>query len=356
MGHLVRRSARNAGLVLAALVVSALGIAGCDNGGGRTVLTVYSPHGKALLEHYERGFEKDNPDVDVKWVELGSSEILDRLRAEKNKPAVDVWFGAPSELFERAAAEGLLDTITPSWAAAIPVDAKDPKGQWYGTYLTPEVIAYNAAQVPDSLVPTEWKDVGNPRWKDRVIIRDPVSSGTMRAIFGAIMQQSISNTGKTDSGWALLRRLDANTREYTPTPAAMYDKLQSGEGWISLYNMPDIAALAKRPGSVVKFTSPTSGTPVLVDGIALVKNSNNRTFGIRYIEYVTSQEALAFAADSLTRIPVRTDIAEETLPDWVIEARVGIKAIPLDHTLMADSLDVWMKAWDSVVRGRNRGR
>lgn len=341
-------------MALAAAV--ALAVSACDNGGGRTVLTVYSPHGKALLEHYERGFEKENSDVDVKWVELGSQEILERLRAERNRPAVDVWFGAPSELFERAASEGLLDSLSPSWAAAIPADAKDPKGRWYGTYFTPEVIAYNAGQVPDSLAPREWKDVGEAKWKDRVIIRDPMSSGTMRAIFGAIMQQSIANTGKTDSGWALLRRLDANTREYTPTPDVMYDKLASGEGWISLYNMPDIAALTKRAGNVVKFTVPSNGTPVLVDAIALVKNSNNRTFGLRYIEYVTSQEALTFAADSFTRIPVRTDIAEASLPDWVIEARVGIKPIPLDHKLMADSLDVWMKAWDGVVRGRNRGR
>lgn len=328
----------------------------CDNGGGRTVLTVYSPHGKALLEHYEKGFERDNPDVDVKWVELGSQQILERLRAEKDKPAVDVWFGAPSELFERAASEGLLDTISPSWANAVPSEMKDPGHHWFGTYLTPEVIAYNSRYVPDSMAPNEWKEVADPRWRGHVIIRDPVSSGTMRAIFGAIMQQSIAKAGKTDSAWALLRRLDANTQEYTPTPEAMYDKLVSGESWITLYNMPDIVSLAKRVGAPVKYVAPTSGTPVLVDGIALVNNSNNRTFGMRYIEYVTTQEALQFAADSLARIPVRTDLADATLPAWVAEARMGIKAMALDQKLMADSLDVWMKAWDSVVRGRNKGR
>lgn len=343
-------------LRVTSLLCAALAFAACDIGGGRTVLTVYSPHGRQLLEHFEREFERENPDVDVKWVEAGSQEILDRLRAERGKPSLDVWFGAPSEQFERAASEGLLDTITPSWAGAVPTDAKDAAGQWYGTYLTPEVIAYNSAQVPDSLAPTEWRDAGNPRWRGRVVLRDPMGSGTMRAIFGAIMQQSIASTGKTDSGWALLRRIDANTQEYTQTPARMYDKLSSGEAWITLYNMPDIAALAQQTGTSVKYTVPESGTPVLVDGIALVKGSNNRTFGMRYIEFVTSQQSLAFAADSLRRIPVRTDISDAALPEWVIEARVGIKAIPLDNGLMTDSLDVWMKAWDAVVRGRNRGR
>jgi iron(III) transport system substrate-binding protein len=339
-----------------ALVLSCGAGAGCSAEGGRTKLMVYSPHGKELLAHYEAGFEKDNPDIDVEWVELGSHEILDRVRAERDKPQADVWFGAPSELFDRAAAEGLLDTITPSWAAAVPENARDMGNRWFGTYLTPEVIAYNTRFVPDSVAPVDWKDVGEPKWRDRVVIRDPVASGTMRAIFGAILQRSVSETGKTDSGWALLRRLDANTREYTPTPAAMYEKLKSGEGWITLYNMPDIAALASDSSAPVKYTLPISGTPVLVDAIGMIKGSANRTFAMRYIEFVASQEALVFAADSLMRIPVRTDIPDARLPHWVVQARTDIKAFPLDRTLMADSLDIWMRAWDSAVRGRNRAR
>ncbi|HYW30610.1 MAG TPA: extracellular solute-binding protein [Gemmatimonas sp.] len=329
--------------------------AACSDG-GRTVLRVYSPHGKELLEHYEKGFEKSNPDVDVQWTAMGSSEILDRVRTERQEPRADVWFGAPSELFERAAAEGLLDTLTPSWAGAVPSNAKDSGGTWYGTYLTPEVIAYNSNFVADSVAPLTWRDVATPRWKGHVVIRDPVASGTMRAIFGAIMQRSIEETGKTDSGWALLRRIDANTKSYASSPEAMYDALAKGDGWITLYNMPDIAGLARRTGAPVRYTVPTEGTPVLVDGIAFLKGSANRTFSLRFIEFVTSAEALVYAADSLHRIPVRSDIADASLPDWVATARTGIKALSLNHALMSDSLDIWMRAWDSAVRGRNDGR
>ncbi|MES2521312.1 MAG: extracellular solute-binding protein [Gemmatimonadota bacterium] len=327
-------------------------LAAC-NDGGRTVLTVYSPHGKELLAHYEEGFEKANPDVDVQWEEMGSQEILDRVRTERDAPRADVWFGAPSELFARAAAEGLLDTLTPSWAGAVPTNAKDSGGTWFGTYLTPEVIAYNSNFVSEGEAPLDWRAVATPRWKGRVVIRDPVASGTMRAIFGAIMQRSIEETGKTDSGWALLRRIDANTKSYASNPQAMYDALSKGDGWITLYNMPDIAGLARRTGAPVKYTVPSEGTPVLVDAIAFIKGSANRTFSGRFIEYVTSSDALRFAADSLDRIPVRNDIPDTALPAWVVSARTGIKALSLDHALMADSLDIWMRAWDSAVRGRN---
>src|SRR4026207_1535772 len=74
----------------------------------RTVLIVYSPHGKELLEYLEKGFESAHPDIDVQWVDMGSQEVLDRVRAEKDNPQGDVWFGAPAEAVGRAPKEGLV--------------------------------------------------------------------------------------------------------------------------------------------------------------------------------------------------------------------------------------------------------
>src|ERR671915_1622997 len=95
-----------------ALVAAAVVLAGCG-ADGRTVLTVYSPHGKDMLEHYERAFEQANAGVDVQWVDMGSQEVLDRLRAEAANPQADLWFGAPSEAFEPAAKENLLGPYSP---------------------------------------------------------------------------------------------------------------------------------------------------------------------------------------------------------------------------------------------------
>src|ERR671915_1574548 len=101
-----------------ALVAAAVVLAGCG-GDGRTVLTIYSPHGKDILEHYKRTFEQAHPGVDVQWVDMGSQEVLERLRAEAANPQADLWFGAPSESFERAAKENLLEPYSPTWASAV---------------------------------------------------------------------------------------------------------------------------------------------------------------------------------------------------------------------------------------------
>ena len=323
---------------------------------GRTVLTVYSPHGKELLEDYEQRFEKAHPTVDVQWVDMGSAEVLDRLRAERDNPQADVWFGAPAESFERAAREQLLDPYKPTWAAAVPAEARDPNDLWYGTYMTPEVIGYNSDAVPAAEAPKDWDDVLDPKWKGKVLIRDPVASGSMRAIFGAILARSMARTGSTAEGWDWLRRLDRNTKEYTLNPTILYQKLGRREGVVTLYNMPDMATLRQRTKIPVDYVIPSSGTPLLVDAIAVVKGTKHPAEARQFYEFVTTREALLDAANAHLRIPARTDLPEDSLPAWIRAARTQIKPMPVDRRLLADSLDAWMTYWDSHIRNCERGK
>jgi iron(III) transport system substrate-binding protein len=351
-----RAGSRRAGSVLPLLALALLPLLGAGGCGGddRTVLTVYSPHGKELLEHYERTFEAANPTLDVQWVDMGSQEVLDRVRAEGANPQADLWFGAPSEVFERAAKEGLLAPYAPSWAAAVPAEARGAQDLWFGTYLTPEVIAYNSQAVTAEQAPKDWDDVIDPKWKGKVVIRDPIASGSMRAIFGAILARSIAQTGTTAAGWEWLRKLDANTREYTLNPTILYQKLGRQEGVISLYNLPDLATLEQRTKIPVKYVVPASGTPLLVDAIAIVKGAPRAAEARRFYEFVTTPAALRFAADSLLRIPARADIPVDSLAPWIREAKTTIKPMAVDRRLLADSLDAWMTYWDSHIRNQGR--
>ncbi|MDP9279764.1 MAG: extracellular solute-binding protein, partial [Gemmatimonadota bacterium] len=191
---------RRAATLSAALML----LAACSSD-HRKVLTIYSPHGKELLEYFEKGFEKAHLDIDVQWVDMGSQEVLERVRAEKPNPQADVWFGAPAEAFDRATKEDLLQPYKPTWAAAIDAEGHEARDNWYGTYLTPEVIGYNREAVKDADAPRDWDDLIDPKWKGKIVIRDPIASGTMRAIFGAIMARSITQTGKPDAGYEWLR-------------------------------------------------------------------------------------------------------------------------------------------------------
>jgi len=342
----------NVRFFLGAAALAAL--AACGGSDGRTVLTVYSPHGKDLLAYYEQEFERANPAIDVQWVDLGAQEVLDRLRAEGANPQADVWFGATAEIFDRAATENLLEVYKPTWSAAIDTAARDASDRWYGTYLTPEVIAYNKRAVSPAEAPKDWDDVLDPKWKGKVLIRNPVESGTMRAIFGAILARSMERDRDPAQGWDWLRRLDANTKEYVLNPALLYQKLGRQEGTITLYNMPDIATLRVRDRAPVAYVIPPSGAPVLVDGIAIVRGARQPELARRFYEFVTSPEALLYAADSLLRTPARSDLPAERLPAWLRELNARLKPLPVDRKLMADSLEAWMRYWDANIRNRGR--
>ncbi len=332
--------------------IAALALAACDGSGGRTVLTVYSPHGKDLLTYYEQEFERANPTIDVQWVDMGAQEVLDRLRAESANTQADVWFGATAEIFDRAAAENLLDVYKPTWGAAIDTSARDAQDRWYGTYLTPEVIAYNTAAIDSADAPKDWDDVLDPKWKGRIVIRDPIPSGSMRAIFGAQILRSIRETGGPEKGYDWLRRLDANTKEYVLNPTILYQKLGRQEGVVSLYNMPDIALLQQRLGIPVGYVIPTSGTPLLVDGIAIVRGTDHPAEARAYYEFVTTTQAMVEASRRFVRIPARTDVPRDSLPPEIARALREIKPMSMDRALLAAHLDEWMRYWDANIRNR----
>ena len=47
----------------------------------RTPLVIYSPHGRDLLTLFQQRFEQLHPVVVVRWLDMGSQEILDRVRS-----------------------------------------------------------------------------------------------------------------------------------------------------------------------------------------------------------------------------------------------------------------------------------
>ena len=81
-------------------------VAACGGGDGRTPVVLYSPHGRDQLELLERAFEARNPDIDVRWLDMGSQEVFDRLRSERANPQADVWFGGPTTIFGRLRRDG----------------------------------------------------------------------------------------------------------------------------------------------------------------------------------------------------------------------------------------------------------
>jgi iron(III) transport system substrate-binding protein len=336
---------------LARAVAAVTIVASACSSDARTPLVIYSPHGRELLSLAERTFEAANPDVDVRWLDMGSQDVLDRVRSERANPQADVWFGGPSVQFLRAVTDSLLAPNRPSWAGHVPERSRGPDDLYLAAYETPAVIAYNPEAVPDTEAPRDWDEVLEPRWKGRIVIRDPLASGTMRAIFGMAVLRGLAATGDTAAGFAWLRRLDAQTSEYVINPALLHQKLVRQEGVLSLWDLPDIL-VERSKGQPFAFTLPTSGTPVIEDAIALVRGAPHPDAARRFIEWVGTVEAQLLAARDGFRLPARQDVPADSLPEWAREVRANLVVEPMDWARLGRDGDAWMAWWDRHVRGR----
>jgi iron(III) transport system substrate-binding protein len=302
---------------------------------------------------FEERFEADNPGVDVQWVDMGSQEALDRVRSERANPQGDVWYGGPALFFSRAAAEGLLAPYRPSWADAVLPEARGPGDAYFGVYLTPAVIAYNSDAVSRDEAPRDWDEILDPKWKGKVLIRDPLASGTMRTIFGMVMFRSLEMTDDADSGYEWLRRLDGQTKEYVLNPAILYQKLARQEGVVTLWNLPDVLRVRDQ-GFPLDYVLPESGTPVLVDGIAVIEGTGQPELARAFVEYIGSVQAQLLAARRAFRNLTRTDIPNDSLPDWLVAVNSELEPMDVDWQLLEEQGRKWMRYWDANIRGCGR--
>ena len=344
-------SMRAARLWLTIVCLSAM-LLSCNRSASHTnKLLIYTPHGQDMLRDFVAQYKTQHPEVTVEVIDMGSREILERVRAERNRPQADLWWGAAHTTFQTAAEENLLTPYRPTWASSVSESSRDASDNWYGTYQTPEVIVYNSDAVKAEEAPKDWDDVLDLKWRDKILIRNPNPSDSMRAIFGAMIWRFYKDTGSPDKGYDWLRRLDANVHEYTADGTLLMQKLVRREGLVTLWNLPDVWIYKEQKGFPIGYNFPASGTPVITDGIAIVRGAQHEAEAKRFYEFVTTSEALVLAAKKYYRVPVRTDVDRSQLPAWMNE---NVNAMPLDWNVLRKQSGEWLRYWDTEIRDRNK--
>lgn len=337
-------------LGLPAIAVLALTACGGD---GRTPLVLYSPHGRDLLGLFEREFEKLRPDVDVQWLDMGSQEVYDRVRTEAANPQGDVFFGGPAAILARAARENLLAPYRPAWAdATLPV-GQGPQDLYFALYETPPILVFNEKALPAEQAPKDWADLLDPRFAGKILIREPVASGTMRTIFGFWLARSVKETGSTDAGFEFLAALDRQTKEYVQNPALLHLKMERQEGLVTCWELTDILFQRQR-GAPLGYRFPTSGSPVIQDSVGLIKGAPHPELAKAFLDWVGSREIQKLAVDKLFRLPARTDLTKEELPAWAQEALAHLVFAEVDWALVDEKQIEWMNTWDRNVRSQGK--
>jgi iron(III) transport system substrate-binding protein len=327
------------GMLMAA---AALCAAGCSPGSGKSIVVVYSPHGSEVLQDYEIRFEQANPGHDLQWLDMGAQEVYARLRAESGRPACDLWWGAPSTLFSQAAREGLLAPYQPAWADAVAPGFKDAGAAWHATYLSPLAILYNDRHYKPEDVPQGWDDLLKPEWHGKIALRKPLASGTMRTFISAM----IARAENEDAGIAWLKQLHAATADYLENPQLLYDHIKRHPERISVWLLPDILMQRDRNGFPFGYHIPPQ-TPVLTEGIAIVKGAPHEAAAKQLYDFVTSEDSLIHQAEAYSKMPARADVPKDRLPVWMRE--IALDPMPIDWALFAEKEAAWCARWEKEV-------
>ena len=314
-------------------------------------LTIYTGRDKDEVKAVVADFQKKFPQYagKVQTVIAGAQDNLDRMRAEKTNPQGGFLWGGTEQQFDQAATEGLLAPYAAKHADKIAADRKDAKNLWFAEQLLPEVIIYNNKLLAAKDAPKDWSDLVKPEWKDKVIIRDVMPSGTMRTIYSAMVYKDFATSKSPDQGYAFLKALDANTVAYTATPDDMYTQLDQGPGVVTLWNLQDalIQPLKnKRPWSYVM---PTSGAPVLLDAVGVIKNKNQEKAAQDFMDFLMEPKKQAELATTYYQVPAM-EIAAADKPDWL--AKLKINEMKIDWDVLGKNQDAWMKHWADNIKGK----
>ncbi|HQO36076.1 MAG TPA: extracellular solute-binding protein [bacterium] len=351
-------------LCVAVLIVTGLAMSSCSEGPKRfRRLVVYSPHGLEILQDLARLFEAQHQHEEVgiraASYNIPSHSILRQIEEERVQPRCDVWWGGSALMFMEAKAGGLLDPCPAAEVAThLSLDLRDPDYYWLGTFVLPAVIVYNKAAIPDWEAPRDWDDLLNPKWKGRILIQDPVTTDVMAQIFCALIQTRSGGTGNPEAGYEWLRNLESNVLTHTANTEHLFAELNEGkQAALTIWTLSDVVVQRHRYNYNLGYVIPESGTPVLTEGVALIRGSSHLETGKLFVEFVTSADMQLYMADPKNgyyRIPTRNDLGDR-LPEWLkgVDVRDMLRKMPIDWSIVRRDRAEWIKYWDEQIRNKN---
>lgn len=288
------------------------------------VLSLYGSAEPRAVEVLAEGFEKATG-VKVDWIRMSSGETLARLRAEKENPQADVWWGGTMDPHSIAALEGLTEPYCPSIYDQLDPRFRDPLGdcQAIGVYVGVLGFSVNEGVLTEMglPIPKGWEDLIDPQYKGLLSVANPNTSGTaLTTLATQIFRKGEEQGQKVDEEAALeyMKQLHQNISNYTKSGVAPGILAGRGEIAIAIVFLHDAIYHAEE-GYPVTPTVPVEGTGYEIGGLNLVKGAPHPELAKQFIDWVVSAEAQETQAT----------IGAYQLPTN-ITAKVPEVAIPID--------------------------
>lgn len=235
-----------------------------------------------------KAFEKETG-INTSYVRLSSGETVARLNAAKSNPEFDVWHGGPSDGYEVAKGQGLLENYISPNAAAIPASYKEANGAWTGVYIGVVGFCSNKS-VLNRLsidVPRSWTALTNPKLKGQYATAHPSTSGTAYTALWTMVQI----TGSEDGAIDYFKTLHPNVFQYTKSGTTPSQMAGRGEVAVALNFSHDCLKYYDEGLTDLVVSFPAEGTGYEIGGSAIIKGAKNPNAARKYIDWVLTAKS-----------------------------------------------------------------
>jgi iron(III) transport system substrate-binding protein len=253
----------------------------------RTKLTVYTAIENDQLAPFKAAIEAAVPEVEVEWVRDSTGVITARFLAEKDNPRADIVLGLAASsllLFKKA---GLLETYTPKGVEALKPSFRSSDGSWVGQDAFLGVICFNTVegQKAGLMPPKSWKDLTDAKYKDKIVMPHPASSGT-----GYLTVAAWMHLMGEDAAWKFMDGLHQNIAVYTHSGSAPCVQAAKGERVVGIsFDMR--AAREKAGGAPIEIVSPAEGIGWDMEALAIVKGTKKADAAKKVADWAVTKAA-----------------------------------------------------------------
>ncbi len=221
----------------------------------------------------------------------GSGETIAQIRAEKDNPRADIWWGGTTDPHFAAAEAELTEPYTSPLMGELNDWAKRPwtdtKGRTVGIYAGALGFTYNTELLKQKKLPEPkcWADLVKPEFKGEVQISNPASSGTAYTALATFIQLM-----GEDKAFDYLKALHANVNQYTRSGPAPVRNAAQGETTVGIIFLHDAVAEAVH-GAPLKAVPPCEGTGYEIGAMSIIKGAKNLDNAKKWYDWSLSVEA-----------------------------------------------------------------
>jgi iron(III) transport system substrate-binding protein len=315
----------------------------------KTQLTVYTALENDQLGPYKAAIEKAVPEVDIQWVRDSTGVITARLLAEKSAPKADIVLALAASSLLLFKQEGMIEPYQPAGAAALKPAFRPADGSFVGMDAFLGVICYNTIEGGKAglSTPKSYKDLLDARYKGKIVMPHPASSGT-----GYLMVAAWLQTFGEAEGWKFMDALHENIAVYTHSGSAPCVQAAKGERVLGLgFDMR--GAREKTNGAPIDLVLPDEGAGWDMEASALMKGSKNLAVAKKVMDWAASKEANELYAKYYA-IVAHQDV-KAAPPNYPANAEAKMAKIDLDKMALTREavLKEWSRRYEAKAAPRN---